>query len=213
MRRNPSNGVGMKTNTPNNNGLVSNNQHNLVTLAKQGDADSYIQIVNESKPKLYSTVYGMVRNHSDAEDILQETISKGYRYIKGFNGKSSIHTWLHKIAVNTAINYIRKRNNQGFSYSLNDEDNNINIINEFNQKTSLNGVDVDVVNKEMGKAIEKAMSKLSAEHRLVVRMFDVEGHSHGEIAKHIGANENTVRSRLFYAHKKLQGMLAEYRER
>jgi RNA polymerase sigma factor (sigma-70 family) len=213
----------MKTNTPNQNGSgsvndaqhnlsVSDAQHNLVELAKQGNHNAYTQIVNESKGKLYSTLSGMLRNHSDAEDILQETIAKGYRYIKGFNGKSSVHTWLHTIAVNTAINFIRKRNKEGFSYSINDEESGVEFRNDFLEAISLNGADVDMVNKELGEAIHEAMDKLSNEHRTIVQMFDIDGYSHGEIAEIIGVNENTVRSRLFYAHKRLQGMLAEYKE-
>ncbi len=186
---------------------------NLVELAKQGSHDAYTQIVNEYKGKLHSTIKNIVYNHSDVEDILQDTLTKGYKYIGNFNGKSSVYTWLHKIAVNTAINFIRKSKKYGFSYSLDDTDNSIQFTDTFIEAISLNGVDIDIVNKEMGKAISDAMDKLSAEHRIVVQMFDIDGYSHNEIAKHVGCNENTVRSRLFYAHKKLQGMLAEYRER
>jgi RNA polymerase sigma-70 factor (ECF subfamily) len=197
----PPSGVGMKTENQNQNGLGSVND------AQQ----NFVELIEANRQKLYGMIYNMVRNHQDTEDLLQDTYSKASKGFHSFKGDSSFSTWISKIAYNTTINFIRKRKNI-YKVSIDDTDNNLEQDSVFLDKTTAIGVDKQYIKNETIVIVRGAISKLSANHRDVVRLFDLEGWSHKQIADSIGVNECTVRSRLFYAHKKLEVLLAEYKE-
>jgi len=151
----------------------------------------------------------MTSNHEDTNDLLQEIFSKAYRSIKGFQGKSSFYTWMHSIAVNMAINFLKKRSRR-MTMSLDDVDNGIANDPEFIQAASEFDPRHQANLSELQKKLNESMMRLSDEHRAVVTMFDVQGMPHAEIAKILKVSEGTVRSRLFYAHRQLQNFLQEF---
>jgi RNA polymerase sigma factor (sigma-70 family) len=187
------------------------NEKELISKSKKGDGKAFSELFEAYKSKVYAKVYSILRNHQDTEDIVQETFSKCYKSLANYNQDCSFSTWIHTIAHNTALNLIRKNKNV-YKISINDEDNHLDQDQTYLIKTSYKSCDKDVMRKEMSISIEKAIEKLPVNHQIVVRLFDIEGKSHREISKLIGVNECTVRSRLFYAHRTLQGILAEYKE-
>ena len=181
----------------------------LVDRTKAGDARAFDELVVRFSPRLYGLIYHMTASHEDTNDLLQEVFAKAYRSIRGFQGKSSFYTWMHTIAVNMTINFLKKRNRRK-TMSLDDIDN--GIVNDpvFIAATS-NGDPSHSANlSELQKKLNESMLKLSHEHRAVVTMFDIQGMPHAEIAKILKISEGTVRSRLFYAHKQLQNHLQEF---
>ena len=151
----------------------------------------------------------MTSNHEDTNDLLQEIFAKAYRSIKGFQGKSSFYTWMHSIAVNMAINFLKKRSRR-MTMSLDDVDNGVANDPDFIEATSDHDPRHHANLGELQKKLNEAMMKLSEEHRAVVTMFDVQGMPHAEIAGILKISEGTVRSRLFYAHRQLQNYLQEF---
>jgi RNA polymerase sigma factor (sigma-70 family) len=185
----------------------SDNQ--LVERTKAGDARAFDELVVRFSPRLYGLIYNMTSSHEDTNDLLQEVFAKAYRSIRGFQGKSSFYTWMHTIAVNMTINFLKKRNRRK-TMSLDDVDNGILNDPDFIAATS-NGDPSHSANLgELQKKLNESMLKLSHEHRAVVTMFDIQGMPHAEIAKILKISEGTVRSRLFYAHKQLQTHLQEF---
>jgi RNA polymerase sigma factor (sigma-70 family) len=181
----------------------------LVARTQAGDARAFDQLVVRFSPRLYGLVYNMTSSHEDTNDLLQEVFAKAYRSIKGFQGKSSFYTWMHTIAVNMSINFLKKRNRRK-TMSLDDVDNGILNDPDFIAATS-NGDPSHSANlSELQKKLNESMMKLSHDHRAVVTMFDIQGMPHAEIAKILKISEGTVRSRLFYAHKQLQNHLQEF---
>ena len=181
----------------------------LVDRTKAGDARAFDQLVVRFSPRLYGLIYNMTASHEDTNDLLQEVFAKAYRSIRGFQGKSSFYTWMHTIAVNMTINFLKKRNRRK-TMSLDDVDNGILNDPDFIAATS-NGDPSHSANLgELQKKLNESMLKLSHEHRAVVTMFDIQGMPHAEIAKILKISEGTVRSRLFYAHKQLQNHLQEF---
>ncbi len=81
----------------------------LVARTQGGDAEAFDHLIVRYSPRLYGLVYNMTSNHEDTNDLLQEIFSKAYRSIKGFQRKSSFYTWMHSIAVNMTINFLKKR--------------------------------------------------------------------------------------------------------
>jgi RNA polymerase sigma-70 factor (ECF subfamily) len=185
----------------------SDNQ--LVERTQAGDARAFDDLVVRFSPRLYGLIYNMTASHEDTNDLLQEVFAKAYRSIRGFQGKSSFYTWMHTIAVNMTINFLKKRNRRK-TMSLDDVDNGILNDPDFIAATS-NGDPSHSANLgELQKKLNESMLKLSHEHRAVVTMFDIQGMPHAEIAKILKISEGTVRSRLFYAHKQLQTHLQEF---
>ena len=181
----------------------------LVDRTKAGDARAFDELVVRFSPRLYGLIYNMTSSHEDTNDLLQEVFATAYRSIRGFQGKSSFYTWMHTIAVNMTINFLKKRNRRK-TMSLDDVDNGILNDPDFIAATS-NGDPSHSANLgELQKKLNESMLKLSHEHRAVVTMFDIQGMPHAEIAKILKISEGTVRSRLFYAHKQLQNHLQEF---
>ncbi|HEX4264663.1 MAG TPA: sigma-70 family RNA polymerase sigma factor [Verrucomicrobiae bacterium] len=181
----------------------------LVGRARKGDLSAYDQLVQRYQERIYATVYHMTSNHEDANDLAQEAFIKGFQALKSFKGGSSFYTWVYRIAVNKTINFLKQRKNRA-QMSLNDLDFNAehdpDLVALVSDKTPRREAGLT----ELQEKLNEAMQKLSEPHRLVVTLHDVQGLSHEEIAKIMGCNIGTVRSRLFYARQQLQGFLSDY---
>src|SRR5438128_11844847 len=107
----------------------------LVARTQSGDASAFDQLVVKYTPRLYGLVYNMTSNHEDTNDLLQDIFSKAYKAIRGFRGKSSFYTWIHSIAVNMTLNFLKKRGRR-FQLSLDDVDTSIQNDKEFMEATA-----------------------------------------------------------------------------
>jgi RNA polymerase sigma factor (sigma-70 family) len=183
----------------------------LVARTQAGDVDAFDQLVVKYTPRLYGLVYNMTANHEDTNDLLQDVFSKAYKAIRGFRGKSSFYTWVHSIAVNMTLNFLKKRGRR-FHLSLDDVDASIQNDKEFLELTATSSPVREADLGELQRRLNEAMMKLSDEHRAVVTMFHIQGMPHAEISKILKVSEGTVRSRLFYANRQLQNYLDEFRK-
>ena len=183
----------------------------LVARAQSGEAAAFDELVVKYSPRLYGLIYNMTSNHEDTNDMLQDVFAKAYRAIKGFRGKSSFYTWIHTIAVNMTLNFLKKRGRR-YHLSLDDVDASIQNDKEFIEVTSTSSPVREADLTELQRRLNEAMMKLSDEHRAVVTMFHIQGMPHAEISKILGVSEGTVRSRLFYANRQLQNYLDEFRK-
>jgi len=185
------------------------NDMELVSQARRGDMAAYDELVKRYQERIYATMYHMTSNHEDANDLAQESFIKAYQALKSFKGDSSFYTWIYRIAVNKAINFIKQRRNR-VNMSLNDLDaqaeNDPDLVALISHKTPRR----DAGLTELQEKLNAAILKLSEQHRAVVVLHDIQGLPHEEIADAMGCNVGTVRSRLFYARQQLQGLLAEY---
>ena len=181
----------------------------LVRKARNGDLESYDELVKRYQERIYATIYHMTSNHEDANDLAQEAFIKAFHALKSFKGGSSFYTWVYRIAVNKTINFLKQRKNKA-QMSLDDLDFNAehdpDLVALISDKTPRREVNL----AELQEKLNAAMQKLSEPHRLVVTLHDVQGLSHEEIAKIMDCNIGTVRSRLFYARQQLQAYLSDY---
>jgi len=182
----------------------------LVARTKDGDASAFDDLVRRYSPRVYGLVYNMTSNHEETNDLLQDIFLKAFRSIKGFRGDSSFYTWIHTIAANMTINFLKKRNRRR-GPSLDDIDAHIENDPDYIEATAKTDPRREATLGELQKKLNEALQKLSHDHRAVVTMFDIQGMPHAEIAKILGISEGTVRSRLFYAHRQLQNYLEEFR--
>ncbi len=181
----------------------------LVHRALEGDLSAYDDLVRRYQERVYATLYHMTSNHEDANDLTQEAFIKAFKALPTFKGDSSFFTWIYRIAVNRAINWLKSRKNKP-QLSLNDLDFNAehdpDIVALISDRTPRREAGLS----ELQEKLNEAMQKLSDTHRLVVTMHDVQGMSHEEISKIMDCNTGTVRSRLFYARQQLQAHLSDY---
>jgi RNA polymerase sigma-70 factor (ECF subfamily) len=182
----------------------------LVARTKAGDAGAFDDLVRRYSPRVYGLVYHMTSNHEETNDLLQDVFLKAFRSINSFRGDSSFYTWIHTIAANMTINFLKKRNRRR-GVSLDDVDSHIENDPDYIEATAGSDPRREANLSELQKRLNEAMQKLSHDHRAVVTMFDIQGMPHAEIAKILGISEGTVRSRLFYAHRQLQNYLEEFR--
>lgn len=181
----------------------------LVAKAQAGGSTAFDALVVKHSPRLYALVYNMTANHDDTDDLLQDVWAKVYRSIGGFRGQSQFYTWVHSIAANTTINFLKKRGRR-WTMSLDDLDSGILQDKEFTELQAASTPVRDADLGELQKKINEAIQQLTPDHRAVVTMFDIQGMPHADIAKILRISEGTVRSRLFYAHKQLQAWLSEF---
>ncbi len=181
----------------------------LVARTQAGDPAAFDALVVKYSPRLYGLVYNMTSNHEDTNDLLQDVFAKAYRSIGGFKGNSAFYTWVHSIAVNMTINFLKKRGRR-VQMSLDDMDAGVENDKDFIELTASSTPVREADLSELQLRLNEAMMKLSLDHRAVVTLFDIQGMPHAEIAKILGVSEGTVRSRLFYAHRQLQNYLEEF---
>jgi RNA polymerase sigma-70 factor (ECF subfamily) len=183
----------------------------LVSRAQVGDAKAFDALVLKHTQRLYGLVYQMTSNHDDTNDLLQEIWTKVYRSLAGFRGASRFTTWVHSIAVNMTINFVKRRARRR-SVSIEEVavQENGDIASENALLVSPHTPRTEAGLGELQRQLTVALEKLTPEHRAVVTMFDIQGMAHAEISKILGVTEGTIRSRLFYAHRQLQSYLGDF---
>src|SRR5947199_8300899 len=107
----------------------------LVARTQSGDASAFDQLVVKYTPRLYGLVYNMTSNHEDTDDLLQDIFAKASKAIRGFRGKSAFYTWIHSIAVNMTLKFLKTRGRR-FQLSLDDVDTRTQNDKEFLEATS-----------------------------------------------------------------------------
>jgi len=181
----------------------------LVSRAQSGDTLAFDQLVVRYSPRLYGMIYHMTSNKEDANDLTQDVFAKAYRSLNRFRGRSSFYTWIYAIGTNMTLNFLKKRNRRA-AWSLDNLDSGIQndeaMVDLAHAANPRHQSDLN----ELQKKLNEAMQSLSNAHRAVVTMFDIQGIPHAEISKILKISEGTVRSRLFYAHRQLQGYLEEF---
>jgi RNA polymerase sigma-70 factor (ECF subfamily) len=169
----------------------------LVAAAKDGDDDAFKELVMRYEPVVAATVIGMLGNCPEAEDVGQETFIRFYNGIKSFRGDSRVKTYITRIAMNQAINEIRRRKRRNKVFSSTPAD-------ELGEMPDGRFADDRGTDREL---IERAIQKLDEDFRSVVVLRLIDGYSTAETAKILGIPVGTVLSRLSRAQKKLREIL------
>lgn len=171
----------------------------LVRRIQERDEAAFRELVERYQNKVYSIIYGILRNHNDAEDIAQQVFTKIYFSIGNFDFRSSLLTWIYKITVNECYDYLRKRRVRKLVYEsdLGDEEG-VNM--ERSEPDQAPRVDERLERRDLAL---KLLAKLGEEDRQLMLLKEVEGHSVEELARMTGMNENTIKVKLFRARQKL----------
>jgi RNA polymerase sigma-70 factor (ECF subfamily) len=178
-----------------------NTEAALVRRAQAGDEMAFREIVERHQNKVFSIIYGIVRNRNDAEDIAQQVFTKVYFSIRGFDLRSSLLTWMYKITVNECYDYLRKQKVRRLVYESDmSEDEVRRVENTESMATISRPADVDLERRDY---VLKLLMKLSEEDRMLLIEKEVEGRTVEELSASTGLNENTIKVKLFRARQKL----------
>ena len=173
----------------------------LVRRVQARDEMAFREIVDRYQAKVFSIIYGILRNHNDAEDIAQQVFSKVYFSIRNFDFRSSLLTWIYKITVNECYDYLRKKRVRKLVYEsdFSEED-------ATRMEASDPAIDPSTpMDRKLAQQdlVNKLLEKVSAEDRSLILLKEVEGHSVEELSQMTGMNENTIKVKLFRARQKL----------
>ena len=182
----------------------------LVRQAQEGDPQAFETLVNRYRGKVYAMIYNMIHNDADAWDLAQDTFLKAWKALPRFEARSSFYTWLYRITHNVTYDWLRKKKITTGGVEFDDSIRFQGI--EAASRTTPNAQDapdVGMERSELGDQIRGAIEQLSPDHRAVILLKEVEGLRYQEIADSLECSVGTVMSRLFYARKKLQLLLAD----
>ena len=172
----------------------------LVERAQRGDKRAFELLVEKYQRKLARLLSRFIRDPAEVEDVTQEAFIKAYRALPSFRGESAFYTWLYRIAINTAKNYLvalgrRAPTTTGFD---NEE---AEGFEDAEQLRDASTPESELEGKQIAAVVNKAMDALPDDLRTAITLRDIEGLSYDEIASVMNCPIGTVRSRIFRARE------------
>lgn len=176
----------------------------LVERLKQGSEEAFEEFYDQYQGRIFHTVYRIVGDQAESEDVVQEVFMKALRNIGSFNMKAALYTWLYRIAVNAAVDHKKKFRPKGMVSIHRHDGGTEEII------SREDGPDQAPQRREEAMLLWKAMDELSEKHRAILILREFDGRSYEEIAEVLNCSKGTVESRLFRARNRLREKMEKY---
>jgi RNA polymerase sigma-70 factor, ECF subfamily len=178
----------------------------LVTRAQQGDKQAFNLLVEKYQRKLARLLSRFIRDPAEVEDVTQEAFIKAYRALPAFRGDSAFYTWLYRIGINTAKNYLMAMGRRApTSTEVEAED--AEGFEEGEQLRDINTPESVLLSNEIAQTVNSTIEKLPEELRRAIQMREIEGMSYEDIAQAMDCPIGTVRSRIFRAREAIAEQL------
>ncbi len=178
----------------------------LVTAARNGEMRAFEELVARHRDKIYARAFSMMRSEDEAIDLSQEAWVKAWQRLQQFHGESSFATWVTRIVINLCLDQLRKLKRQR-TESLEALDDESGGVERYMPVLTVNPT-AGLERHELRQRIDQALTQLSHEHRTVLVLHEFEEMEYKEIAKVMDCSIGTVMSRLFYARRRMAGLLA-----
>jgi RNA polymerase sigma-70 factor (ECF subfamily) len=176
----------------------------LLSRAKGGDTSAYGQLIERHQDRLYRSVRQILHSPEDTADVCQEAFISAFQSLAKYRGESQFYTWLYRIAFNAAVSFLRSKKPLISVEAIRGEDQNgLEIAGEISSTDPTRPLD----RREKAAEVQRALSMLSTEHRLIIVLKDVEDTPYEEIASILEIPVGTVRSRLHRAREELKTIL------
>jgi RNA polymerase sigma-70 factor (ECF subfamily) len=173
--------------------MTEMNEEKLIRAVQEGDTELFAELIPTHKGRIFATLLGILKNTEDAKDLTQEVFLKAFRRIERFEFRSSFHTWLHRIAVNSALQAVRKADTR-------------------KKREAPMPVQVAAVSSGgdalLQRKLQRALDRLPEGMRRVLILHDVEGFTHDDIGDALGVTSGTSKSQLFKARAKMRDLLS-----
>ena len=178
----------------------------LVLRVQKGDKSAFDVLVLKYQFKIIKLVSRYVRDSSEAQDVAQEAFIKAYRALPGFRGDSAFYTWLYRIAINTAKNYLVSQGRRPPGTDIDAQD-----AEQFEGQTFLKDYETPerlLLKDEIAETVFDAIEALPEDLRTAITLREFEGMSYEDIAQAMGCPIGTVRSRIFRAREAIDNKLS-----
>ena len=177
-----------------------------VRRVQHGDKHAFDFLVKKYQRRLARLLSRFVRDPAEVEDVTQEAFVKAYRALSGFRGESAFYTWLYRIGINTAKNYlVAAKQRPILSADFEDEDGDKTSAGE--QIPDLNTPETEYMNRQIVETVNQAVATLPEDLRTAITLREMEGLSYEDIAIAMDCPIGTVRSRIFRARDAISAQL------
>lgn len=178
----------------------------LVERAKRGDKHAFELLVAKYQRKLARLLSRFIRDPAEVEDVTQEAFIKAYRALPSFRGDSAFYTWLYRIGINTAKNYLVAMGRRApTSTEFNNDD--AESFEEAERLRDFNTPEHELMSKQVARTVNQTMAQLPEELKTAITLREIEGLSYEDIANIMNCPIGTVRSRIFRAREAIAEQL------
>jgi len=179
----------------------------LVARVQKGDSRAFDLLVLKYQHRIFGLISRYVRDVDEIQDVAQEAFIKAYRALPGFRGESAFYTWLYRIAINTAKNYLvaRSRRPPGSDVDIEDAE-------YYEEGALLHEIETPenaLFGAELKAVVERAISQLPEDLRTAVTLREFDGLSYEDIAEIMDCPVGTVRSRIFRAREAIDSQVKQ----
>jgi RNA polymerase sigma-70 factor (ECF subfamily) len=172
----------------------------LVERAQRGEKHAFELLVAKYQRKLVRLISRIVRDQAEVEDVAQEAFIKAYRALPQFRGDSAFYTWLYRIGVNTAKNFLVSQGRRAPTSTEKDAEE-AETFDDADQLRDINTPESMMMSRQVAATVNAAMDRLPDELRTAITLREVEGMSYDDIAEFMNCPIGTVRSRIFRARE------------
>lgn len=172
----------------------------LVERAQSGEKHAFELLVSKYQRKLARLLSRFIRDPTEVEDVTQEAFIKAYRALPTFRGDSAFYTWLYRIGINTAKNYLVAMGRRAPTTTGYDSEE-AEGFEEGEQLRDLNTPENMMMSRQVAETVNRTLEELPEELRVAISLREIEGLSYEDIAEAMGCPIGTVRSRIFRARE------------
>lgn len=173
----------------------------LVESAQRGDKQAFGLLVSKYQRKLGRLLSQFIRDPVEVEDVVQESFIKAYRALPTFRGDSAFYTWLYRIGINTAKNFLVSQGRRVSTVANGFDNEDAETFEEGAQLREMNTPENELMSKQVAEIVNQILHDLPEELRSAITLREIEGLSYEEIAGIMGCPIGTVRSRIFRARE------------
>ena len=173
----------------------------LVDRAQRGDKKSFELLVVKYQRKLARLLSQFIRDSTEVEDVTQEAFIKAYRALPSFRGDSAFYTWLYRIGINTAKNFLVAQGRRAPTTTAGFDNEDAEGFEEASQLREMNTPESELTSKQIAQTVNQTLEELPEELRTAITLREIEGLSYEEIAVIMNCPIGTVRSRIFRARE------------
>ena len=188
----------------------------LVARVQRGDKQAFDLLVLKYQRKIMRLLSRMIRDPGEIKDVAQEAFIKAYRALPQFRGESAFYTWLYRIAINTARNWLAQNNRRPSTPSAQENEDG-ETFDATDNLTDSSNPESEMASRQIAETVNKAMNDLPEELRNAIVMREIDGMSYEDIAESMSCPIGTVRSRIFRAREaiaiKLRPLLGDTGDR
>ena len=189
------------------------NDAELIREAQRGNHAAFEELVRQYDAPVLRLAYHMTRSEQDAQDIYQEAFLKAYRNINNFRFECSFYTWIYRIVTNLCLDYLRKRQvrKEDSAVISDSEGTTYDLLDQVADQRSGASPEKDLMRRELGGRIAKALDKLTPRERMVFEMKHYQGLKLRTIGEILNTTEETAKNTLFRGTQKLRAALKDMR--